>query len=139
MDTINHDSDISPLPYRTLKLHFGELIILDSNLHSYEEHVFNEGVLRNMERSVYPTKKLLLKIGSAYLESFSSRDELDMDVPVAFTEDELWTMRQSFNVGAMYNGVLLGPELKRKIYSALVDIHNDDTDLVYNIEDILRN
>lgn len=111
-----------------LHLHFGELVILDASIHNYEEVIDVAVPVRPMERAAIVVKELLLRIGSAFVELFPNKNEIDMTTPLFFTEDELWVMRQAVNVSATYRGIYLGLELKRKIYEGLVAINSSDGD-----------
>ena len=129
----------APEVTRILNLHFGEIAVLDSNLPYYAEQFKEEGIFGAMDRTFHPVKNLLLKICSAYNESFPNKDELDINIPISFTEEELWTLRQGVNISAVFKGVPVGESLKHKIYEALVDINNMvDEDVNYDINDILK-
>ena len=107
----------------TIGLHFGEIAVLESSLKMYEEQIFPEHVsLTAMERKVAPIKTLLLKLGSAYVETVDNYQEIDRNVEITFTEDELWTLRSGVNIAATFNGVLIGMTLKAKLYTALLEI-----------------
>ena len=113
---------------RVINLHFGEIVILEANLQNMEEQVAPDNVmLRPIDRGLVSIKSLLLKIGSAYLETFNSRNEFDRPTPVTFTETELWILRRIVPIGATFRGVPLGEDLKRKVYEALIDIRNKNT------------
>ncbi len=107
----------------TLGLHFGEIAVLESSLKMYEEMIFPEHItLTTMERKVTPIKTLLLKLGSAYVETVDNYQEVDHSVQVTFTESELWTLRGGVNISATFNGVPIGLTLKAKLYSALIEV-----------------
>ena len=107
----------------TLGLHFGEIAVLESSLKMYEEMIFPEHIaLTTMERKVTPIKTLLLKLGSAYVETVDNHQEIDHSVQVTFTESELWTLRGGVNIAATFNGVPIGLTLKAKLYSALIEV-----------------
>lgn len=127
LDTPRDGVPSIPSPSYSLSLHFGDIVVLEASIHNYEET--NSLVpVRPMERSSIVVKELLLKLGSAFLELFHNQYEMDTNVGVVFTEDELWVMRQAVNIGAAYRGVPLGLELKRKIYEGLVAINSSDGD-----------
>lgn len=107
----------------TLDLNFGEIAVLESSLKTFEEMSFPDGVsLVPMERRVVSIKTLLLKLGSAYVETVYNHQEIDVAVPVTFTESELWTLRGGVNISASFNGVPIGLALKAKLYSALLEV-----------------
>ncbi len=120
----------------TIDLHFGEIAVLEANLGMYAEHVPSNSALRPMERSARPIKDLLLKLGSAFVETADNSNEIDIVVPISFTESELWTLR-GINISAQFKEVPVGLELKKKIYSALLKINTSTSD--FDIGDLITN
>lgn len=78
-----------------------------------------EAVLKNDDREemMLSCKALLLKLGSAFV---SQQDRPD-DVMLAFTEAELWLLREKVPMSARVGSDPCGITLKKKVYAGLLE------------------
>lgn len=74
-------------------------------------------------------KELILKLGSAYVESIEESGGKPGEIPIVVTEPEAWLLRSKVNsLDKMPNRPQLGVSLLRKIYRVLLS-YNSTVDL----------
>jgi hypothetical protein len=106
-----------------ISLNFGEVIALDASIGPYEDYGQKDSI-KLPERTLQSTKHTILKIGSAYLETYNSKEEMDKEVVIAFDDEELLMLRNNVATTVVYNGIPVGIQLKRKLYEALLKVEN---------------
>ena len=111
-DVVVDDSKVLPL-----SLNFGEIMLIEGSIKNYEEELVGDMVAAiPVNRPAYFVKDIILKIGSAYVEMFDHRSDLEFYMDVNFTEKELWVLRQVVQPAMSFNKVVFplpdGPKIQ---------------------------
>ena len=121
-DVVVDDSKVLPL-----SLNFGEIMLIEGSIKNYEEELVGDMVAAiPVNRAAYFVKDIILKIGSAYVEMFDHRSDLEFYMDVNFTEKELWVLRQVVQPAMSFNNVSLGPSLKKKIFESIITLNTPE-------------
>ena len=123
-------------PY-SLSVNFGEVMALENYLQNYQEDIVEDRVSAiPINRPATFTKELILKVASAYVELYSTRNDMDAQSSIACTEDELWILRQVVPPNVTFNNVSITPSLKKKILEGIVYLNNDFLDYKITSKDV---
>jgi len=121
-EVVVDDSKVVPI-----SLNFGEVMLIEGSLKNYEEELVDDVVAAlPINRPAFFVKDILLKIGSAYVDLFDHRVDLDFYMDVNFTEKELWVLRQVVQPAMSFNNISMGPLLKKKIFEALITLNTPE-------------
>ena len=121
----------------SLSVNFGEVMALENYLQNYQEDIVEDRVAAMpINRPATFTKELLLKVASAYVELYSTRNDMDAQRNIACTEDELWILRQVVPPNVTFNNVAITPSLKKKILEGIVYLNNDFLDYKITSKDV---
>jgi len=121
----------------SLSVNFGEVMALENYLQNYQEDIVEDRVAAMpINRPATFTKELLLKVASAYVELYSTRNDMDAQRSIACTEDELWILRQVVPPNVTFNNVSITPSLKKKILEGIVYLNNDFLDYKITSKDV---
>ena len=121
----------------SLSVNFGEVMALENYLQNYQEDIVEDRVSANpINRPATFTKELILKVASAYVELYSTRNDMDVQRSIACTEDELWILRQVVPPNVTFNNVSITPSLKKKILEGIVYLNNDFLDYKITSKDV---
>ena len=121
----------------SLSVNFAEVMALENYLQNYQEDIVEDRVAAiPINRPATFTKELLLKVASAYVELYSTRNDMDAQRSIACTEDELWILRQVVPPNVTFNNVSITPSLKKKILEGIVYLNNDFLDYKITSKDV---
>ena len=121
----------------SLSVNFGEVMALENYLQNYQEDIVEDRVSAiPINRPATFTKELILKVASAYVELYSTRNDMDAQRNIACTEDELWILRQVVPPNVTFNNVSITPSLKKKILEGIVYLNNDFLDYKITSKDV---
>lgn len=121
----------------SLSVNFGEVMALENYLQNYQEDIVEDRVSAiPINRPATFTKELLLKVASAYVELYSTRNDMDAQRNIACTEDELWILRQVVPPNVTFNNISITPSLKKKILEGIVYLNNDFLDYKITSKDV---
>lgn len=121
----------------SLSVNFGEVMALENYLQNYQEDIVEDRVSAiPINRPATFTKELILKVASAYVELYSTRNDMDVQRSIACTEDELWILRQVVPPNVTFNNVSITPSLKKKILEGIVYLNNDFLDYKITSKDV---
>ena len=121
----------------SLSVNFGEVMALENYLQNYQEDIVEDRVAAMpINRPATFTKELLLKVASAYVELYSTRNDMDAQRNIACTEDELWILRQVVPPNVTFNNISITPSLKKKILEGIVYLNNDFLDYKITSKDV---
>ena len=121
----------------SLSVNFAEVMALENYLQNYQEDIVEDRVAAiPINRPATFTKELLLKVASAYVELYSTRNDMDAQRNIACTEDELWILRQVVPPNVTFNNISITPSLKKKILEGIVYLNNDFLDYKITSKDV---
>ena len=121
----------------SLSVNIGEVMALENYIQNYQEDIVEDRVSAiPINRPATFTKELLLKVASAYVELYSTRNDMDAQRNIACTEDELWILRQVVPPNVTFNNVSITPSLKKKILEGIVYLNNDFLDYKITSKDV---
>ena len=121
----------------SLSVNFAEVMALENYLQNYQEDIVEDRVAAiPINRPATFTKELLLKVASAYIELYSTRNDMDIQRSIACTEDELWILRQVVPPNVTFNNISITPSLKKKILEGIVYLNNDFLDYKITSKDV---
>ena len=121
----------------SLSVNFAEVMALENYLQNYQEDIVEDRVAAiPINRPATFTKELILKVASAYVELYSTRNDMDAQRNIACTEDELWILRQVVPPNVTFNNISITPSLKKKILEGIVYLNNDFLDYKITSKDV---
>ena len=103
------------LPTYPLEVNFAEIMSIENYLQNYQEDLVEDDRVAAVpiNRPASFSKELLLKVASAYVELYKTRNDLDVFSHLSCTEDELWSLRQIIPPNVTFNNVSITPILKK--------------------------
>ena len=114
-------------PTYPLEVNFAEIMSIENYLQNYQEDLVEDDRVAAVpiNRPASFSKELLLKVASAYVELYKTRNDLDVFSHLSCTEDELWSLRQIIPPNVTFNNVSITPILKKKILEGILALNTN--------------